>query len=38
MRKKYSYYDIDPEVEYEGLYDAVYKVDYFTYSERLVKR
>ena len=38
MTKKYSYYDIDPEVEYEGLYDAVYKADYFTYSEMVVKQ
>ena len=37
MRKKYSYYDIGPEDEYEGLYDADYKADYFTYSEMLVK-
>lgn len=38
MRKNYSYYDIDPEVEYEGLYDVVYKADYFTYSEMVVKQ
>ena len=37
MRKKYSHYNIDPEVEYEELYDAIYKSDYFTYSEMVVK-